>query len=307
MHFSISSLILLINGLQILIGLFFNGFIVMINCIWWLLSKKLQTIDIIIASLGLARFCLLFDEMLDLFLKIFIPWKSESNTLLVTLLKTISCFLISCCIWFATLLCVFYCVKITSYNYRLFIYMKLNISRMLPWLYLVSVTASVIFSVPSAFFCLPLLTFNSTNDFENSSEDHSDMEMHYQVEIIIQTISSVLPLPIFCFAISLLIRSLWNHTRHMTSKDSGFRNPQLQAHFSAIKNMLSFLFFHIIYFISIILWPLASHTNNDIWLALLSVPYIAYPSLHTIILIFSNIKLKQTLVSITYCCHKNNT
>ncbi|XP_053567027.1 taste receptor type 2 member 40-like [Bombina bombina] len=295
----LSSLFLFVCGFLTLIGLIFNGFVVIINCIWWLQCKKIQTVDIIITSLGLARFFLLVTEIFNVNFLILIPLESKTKPIAETFLA-LSEFLTFCSIWFATLLCVFYCVKITSYNYRLFIYVKLNISSMFPWLYLVSVAASFITSVPSLLSALQFHIVYFTNDFSNTSEE----EIHVNINMIDQfatdIIGSSLPLPIFCLAISLLIRSLWNHTRNMTSKDSGFHNPDIEAHFSAVKNLLSFLFFHILYFVAVNLWSFVIETKSEMWLSVLYIVYMAYPSLHTVILIFSNIKLKQALVSLSF-------
>ncbi|XP_053567024.1 taste receptor type 2 member 3-like [Bombina bombina] len=278
-------------GLMTLIGLFFNGFIVIMNWIWWLQSKKLQTIDIIVTSLGLSRFFYLVTSIFNFYYYVFVPRKRQTNSLLDTS-GIIVMFQAYCCTWFATLLCVFYCVKITSYNYRLFIYMKLNISRILPWLYIVIVTASIISLLPFVLFDTTIHIINSTTAFSNTSVEGKYIRKTFYGHLISNLAGSVLPLPIFCFAISLLIRSLWTHTRHMTSKDSGFRNPQLQAHFSAIRIMLSFFLLHIIYIIAQCVWPYIHRTENEIWISLLSIPTIMYPSLHTVILISSIIKLK---------------
>ncbi|XP_053567022.1 taste receptor type 2 member 40-like [Bombina bombina] len=297
MYFSLSSLLNLIIGLLALTGLFFNGFVVTRNCIWWLQTKKLQTIDIIITSLGLSRFCLIVINIYNIWSHVF--WTIANTSLVISASFTV--FISYCSIWFSTLLCVFYCVKITNYNYRLFIYVKQNISRILPWLYLVSVTASLICSLPDSMLFSSLYTVNSTIAFSNSSVDNVNMDINPFGWFKMALVGSFIPLLMFCFAISLLIASLWNHTRHMNRTDSGFRNPQLDAHFSAIKNMLLFLVLYIIYFIPAYMWHFVNPAQNMIWISFFRIVFMVYPSLHTVILIFSNIKLKQALMSIMHC------
>ncbi|XP_059580169.1 taste receptor type 2 member 1-like [Alligator mississippiensis] len=66
-------------------------------------------------------------------------------------------------LWFATWLAVFYCVKITSFNQPLFLWLKLRFSGLLPWLILGSLLVSLATSLPSVNF------FTLTNKFATSS------------------------------------------------------------------------------------------------------------------------------------------
>ncbi|OCT81562.1 hypothetical protein XELAEV_18028385mg [Xenopus laevis] len=256
---------LLLTAMKILclaeftVGILLNGFIVAANAISWLEMKHIDSIDLILTSLGLSRLGLLIMWVIHVLSEVYEHME---------ILNLMYLFFDFCSLWFGTVLCVFYCVKITNYNHRFFFFVKLRISKMIPWLLFVSVTISIIFCLPS--ILVERLEPNNVTDAANT-----------------------VPFFIFCVAITLLIRSLWKHTRHMAGGETGFGIPQLQAHYNAIKCMMSFMLMYIVYFIGSMLMVLSNH----FLLILLSVIAGSYPSLHSAILILSNRKLRRTL-----CC-----
>uniref|UniRef100_A0A8D2P8U5 Taste receptor type 2 member 40 n=1 Tax=Zosterops lateralis melanops TaxID=1220523 RepID=A0A8D2P8U5_ZOSLA len=67
--------------------------------------------------------------------------------------------------------------------------------------------------------------------------------------LILSSAGIGMPLILSVVSSILLIRSLWIHTRRMQNNASGFRDPSLEAHISAIKSVCYFLILYIIYFI----------------------------------------------------------
>ncbi|XP_075056888.1 taste receptor type 2 member 40-like [Mixophyes fleayi] len=273
------------------IGLLLNAFIVTNNFIWWQKGHTLQTVDIIVTSLGAVRIILLILWLLN----------SEILNQVKNILEYFAIAALSvefCSLWWGTVLCVFYCVKITNYSNRLFLRLKMNISRLVPWLLLSSMMVSVLSSLTSGWFMFSVRHMNSTHFINGTNDGNITLDINCFNLIIINFGGSFIPFLILGAAISLLIVSLLKHTRNMSSKDSGFKKPQLVAHIMALINMSSFLFFYVLCFTGIILTPLTFQLRNPLYNYLCNISYVSYPSLHSVMLIVSNRNLKRSILAI---------
>ncbi|XP_075451212.1 taste receptor type 2 member 40-like [Ascaphus truei] len=203
-------------------------------------------------------------------------------------------------LWFATMLCVYYCIKITNYNHPLLIYVKVRINKIVPWLLLASLLTSLASSLP---FCWYIMNGNnSTNSLlKNSTVQDIIVVQDHTNKDIVNGLGTSLPFTIFCVATFLLIKSLWMHTRQMRSSGMSIRSPSLDTHFRVVKSMVFFLFLKIICFSSMTVIFLRVLPFGSPWLVFLSILTSAYPFLHSAVLIFYNKKLKQALVDI---CHR---
>ncbi|XP_018117973.1 taste receptor type 2 member 39 [Xenopus laevis] len=286
---------LLLTAMKILclaeftVGILLNGFIVAANAISWLEMKHIDSIDLILTSLGLSRLGLLIMWVIHI--------RSEVYEH-VGIMEVLSVFFAYCSLWFGTVLCVFYCVKITNYNHRFFFYVKLRISKMIPWLLFVSVTISFICSLPFEWIMNDaMFPYNSTNGTSGTN-----MAAVLYIPFITYSAGNVVPFFLFCVAITLLIRSLWKHTRHMAGGETGFGNSQLQAHYNAIKCMMSFMLLYIVFLSSSMFLALPMVLKNNLLLMLCFFIAGSYPSLHSPILILSSRKLRRAL-----CCFLSYT
>ncbi|XP_063775277.1 taste receptor type 2 member 39-like [Pseudophryne corroboree] len=287
----------------IAIGVLLNAFIVTQVFIWWLKLQTLQTIDIIMASLGAVRIILLIMSQKDMAVgSVTQSFETLKNSVYH---NAAIIFLSFCSLWLCTVLCVFYFVKITNYSNRLFMRLKMNISRMVPWLLLTSLLVSFLSSLPSI-WCIYGRYINSTQDSNSSSFGDVTIEANYKNLLIIYFTGSLLPFLIFCASVCLLIMSLLKHTRNMSSKDSGFTKIQLEAHISAIRNIVYFLFFYALYIISSCLMILSFQTGNLFYVLICRMFASVYPTLHSAILIASNANLKHSLLVALRCARASN-
>ncbi|XP_030047932.1 taste receptor type 2 member 40-like [Microcaecilia unicolor] len=297
------------------LGTVVNGFIVAVNGIDWVKTRNLNSIDIILISLGAVRFCF----QLEIFLEEILSELSSDFTLKTRseTFSTISVFLELSGFWFACWLSVFYCAKIANFRHPLFIFMKSKIPGMLTWLLLSSILASLVTCIPTAWGLFKYYHSNSTTDipltnciinctiardeYQNKTTTEIGRMLYNKVHLIpILSLGYSLPFFIFCVAVVLLIGSLWSHTRKMNGNMMGFRNPNPEAHFIAIKVMASFLLFYMFYFTFAILDIAYLFSNKDLWRYVILLGSTAYPSLHSVILILSNSKLKQSLARILH-------
>ncbi|XP_077137924.1 taste receptor type 2 member 3-like [Ranitomeya variabilis] len=194
------------------LGIFVNMFIVIINLNFWQKSQPLQDIDMIITSLATARVILLFLDVLFIIDNLH-DQSGSTMTMFPEYTITLTLSVEFCSLWWGSLLCVFYCVKITNYSNRFFIRLKVNISKMVPWMLLLSVVPSLLSSLPFTWF---LSSFQSFNGTDNPTEVIKSNWINY---FMICFAGTIMPFLIFCFFVGLLIVSLLRHTRNLSSRD----------------------------------------------------------------------------------------
>uniref|UniRef100_A0A8C3J834 Taste receptor type 2 n=1 Tax=Calidris pygmaea TaxID=425635 RepID=A0A8C3J834_9CHAR len=92
---------------------------------------------------------------------------------------------------------------------------------------------------------------------------------------------------------ALLITSLWKHTKKIQYYVETFRDPLIDVHLTAIKSIISFLILYLSSFVAQILLILSTSQSKDVVKVAVSlVAAGVYPSIHSIILIIVNSKLK---------------
>ncbi|XP_071404245.1 taste receptor type 2 member 10-like [Pithys albifrons albifrons] len=95
----------------------------------------------------------------------------------------------------------------------------------------------------------------------------------------------------------LLLLSLWRHKRNMQT--NSMKDLSMDAHIKAIKTILSFLIMYSINFMCLILTIIYSAEKNENAMTFLVFVYLyAFPGIHSLVLIFSNPKLENTLLRI---------
>ncbi|NWV58235.1 T2R40 protein, partial [Daphoenositta chrysoptera] len=261
-------------------------------------SKTWSPYDLIMISLSSSRIILHSWTILDLFMSVFCECSDyENNNSVVAYILYM--FLNCSGLWFGAWLSVFYCIKVASFTQSFFIWMKQRIARLVPWMLLTSWLYSFAAAIPFAWnvngvhdnFTAPLPVTNSSA-MRTPSKD--------RLILLIYLCNAAISLPLILSVVSsvLLIRSLWVHTRQMQNNASGFRDPSLEAHTSAIKSICSFLIFYVTYFICLLLLysrvfsPLSG--GESICIAVMA----ACPTGHSMVLIWSNPKFRELLTRI---------
>ncbi|XP_056419458.1 taste receptor type 2 member 39-like [Hyla sarda] len=284
-------------------GVIINLIIVAANLMKWKTMKSLHIGDKILSSLATSRSLYLFiififhlSILLDLWKNTFL---AESIIVIVTMV------LHSSNLWFATVLCVFYCVKITSYNWKFFIFLKTKISTLAPWFLLASLLISISSSLPLVWHFYEIQIQNLANiSITNMTLSRYVEDDNIHIRFILFLIISCPPFLVFLAADCLLLHSLWMHTRRMRSSGSGFRSPNLESHFSAVKSISFFLVLQVIYFCTTVYSFRAGYTSIiESFIKLIVI--CSAPFLHSLYIIDSNSELKKTCISMFYsisCC-----
>ncbi|NXA68538.1 TR110 protein, partial [Mohoua ochrocephala] len=285
--------------LQVFAGMWINAFIFCVLCIAWVKKKSLNSNEKILLLLGCCRFCYLGISWVYSFLLIIHPYRF-CVPLLLESLAGIQSFFDCSNIWVSTCLCVFYCIKIANFRNSCFMYLKVKIDRIVPWLMLGSVLLASIFSI---------LVYHISNETQCNSHNYSSQG--YYLKHIIRADEHLLPIFFvagFVFSTSFtavifsavfLLFSLWRHKRKMQT--NSMKDLSMDAHIRAMKSILSFLVMYSINFMIFILTLIYARKKENHVAFLIFAFLHAFPGVHSLILILSNPKLKNALIRILSC------
>ncbi|NXW80635.1 TR110 protein, partial [Hirundo rustica] len=290
---------LAIITLEAFAGMWINAFIVSVLCIGWIKKKTMNSSEKILLLLGCSRSWYLGISWVYSFLLIIHPYCS-CVPLLLESLAGIQSFFDCSNICVSACLCVFYCIKIANFRNRFFIYLKVKIDRMVPWLLLASVLLAFIFSI---------LVYHISNETQCSNHNYSSQG--YYLKHIIRVDEHLVPIFfftgfIFCtlltaviFSALFLLFSLWRHKCKMQT--NSMNSLSMDAHIKAMKSILSFLVMYSINFIFFILTLIYSRKKENHMAFFIFAFLYAFPGVHSLFLIFSNPKLEKTLIRILSC------
>ncbi|NWW38056.1 TR110 protein, partial [Panurus biarmicus] len=277
-------------------GMWINAFIICVLCIGWIKKKTLNSNEKILLLLGCSRFWYLGISWLYSFLLIVHPY-CFCIPLLLESLAGIQSFFDCSNIWVSACLCGFYCIKIANFRNTFFIYLKVKIDKIAPWLMLGSVLLAFFFSI---------LVYHISNEKSCSNRNYSSQG--YYLKHIIRVDEHIVPIFFFTgfvfsasltaviFSAVFLLFSLWRHKCKMQT--NSMKDLSMDAHIKAMKSILSFLVMYSINFIFFILTMVyAKKRENHVAFFIFAFLY-AFPGVHSLILIFSNPKLEKTLLRI---------
>ncbi|CAN8195378.1 unnamed protein product [Coccothraustes coccothraustes] len=294
---SFALLCLSITVIESMAGILGNGIILAASSMSCMGSKTCPPYDTIVISLSTSRLILQSWNTLDFFMNIFYePFFYKENVYIAA--KTIFTFLSYSSLWFGAWLrawlSVFYCIKVASFTQSFFIWLKLRIARLVPWMLLTSWLCSFTAAIPFAWEVYHVCNnFTAPSSMTNSSARRTTRNDSLGLLILLCNAGIGMPLILSVVSSILLIWSLWIHIRRMQNNASGFGDPSLEAHMKAIKSVCSFLILYITYFICVLLLlfniflPLS---NGELIFVVLMA---ACPTGHTMVLIWSNPKFQE--------------
>ncbi|XP_006095451.1 taste receptor type 2 member 1 [Myotis lucifugus] len=277
---------LIFSVIQFLVGVLANGFIVVVNCTDLIRQRKMVPFDLLLCCLATSRIGL---QMVIIFINLAVLSLIEFSPVPGNII--IFMYVHASELWLATWLSVFYCAKIATIANPLFFWLKLRISKLVPWLICGTLTYTFLTSVfhrkhawiISQKSWLGLFSQNATTQIEDISA----------LQYALLLIEFVLPLFIFLISAFLLIFSLGRHTQQMRSTEMGTRHPGMSVYISALLSILSFLILYLSqYMMAALGFTQIFKIKNTITLLGILL-FGSYPSVHSVILILGNPKLKQ--------------
>ncbi|CAN2390708.1 hypothetical protein PRIEUP_LOCUS745 [Pristimantis euphronides] len=296
MEFSIQYILIAVFSMECLLGLTVNTIIVVANFMKWKRLKSLQTCDKILSSLAICRGLNFIIILLENFFCIYFPWLVQNN-IEALLLKVLTMSLFNSSNWISTVLCVFYCVKIVNYNYKLFVFLKTRISTMVTPLILASLLISLLSTLPLGWHGFDVKQQNILNgSTENMTKYALLLVTNFDQYFLIFLVTSFPTFLIFCVAMFLLINFLLKHTRQMRSNGSQIHNRNRESQLTALKSMTIFLILKIIIFICMCLFTCGSSFHFEFpfligWIILFSPPLF-----HSLYVISSSCEVKKMFV-----------
>ncbi|NWW38052.1 TA2R7 protein, partial [Panurus biarmicus] len=277
-------------------GMWINAFIICVLCIGWIKKKTLNSNEKILLLLGCSRFCYLCFSWIFTFLSEIYPYCLLVHPIFQLLQGAYTGFNCSN-LWVSACLCVFYCIKIANFRNSFFIYLKVKIDRMVPWLLLGSevfslITGIFVYNTIDKAICKNL-NFTCLENFWKATiriEEH-----FYPIAFLTGFLHTTSFMAVIFSAVFLLF-SLWRHKREMQT--NSMNSLSMDAHIKAMKSILSFFIMYSINFTSLILTLVYSTKHHNHMIFLVYLIQNAFPGVHSLILIFSNPKLEKTLLRI---------
>lgn len=274
------------------LGMVASGFIVVASYTMWVKGKKVPTCEVILMCLSLSRILLQGTILHCTFSSMLYQW----NVLRIQ--SVLLVFASTACLWFAACLRVFYCAKIATFTHRYFLLVKLRITEMVPLLLVGSVLVSLVLCLPSIWVDYNIPLCNSTgNHLKNITMENQVGSISYLKAFSLYLTWAVLPFLLFVASSTLLIASLWRHSRQMRQSAMGLKNSRTEAHVAALKSLISFLILYICSFVADVQHGVPSCRLGSEWKRHSCLLVIAVcPSIHAVLLIFFNFRLKSILL-----------
>ncbi|KAL9864321.1 taste receptor type 2 member 9-like [Geothlypis trichas] len=289
---------LAIITLEVFVGMWINAFIVGVLCISWVKKKTLNSNEKILLLLGCSRISLSCFAWVYDFLSMIYPNFLQVQTI-PQLLASFAGFFNYSNLWVSASLCGFYCIKIANFRNSFFIYLKVKIDRMVPWLLLGSEILALVMGIVIYDMNETLQRNNITSTCqENFWEVTIKKDKHLFSSSLLSGLAFVLPFLAVIFSAVFLLFSLWRHKR--TMQTSSMKDLSMDAHIRAMKFVLSFLVMYSINIVCLVLTIIYSTKKKNIITLLLYIYVFAFPGVHSLILIFSNPKLEKALLKMLY-------
>ncbi|XP_012623670.1 taste receptor type 2 member 41 [Microcebus murinus] len=289
---ALTAFFMLLFVLLCLLGILANGFIALALSREWLRRGRLLPLDMILISLGAARFCLQWVGLVHSFYYFFHLLR-YSRSLSRQFFGLHWDFLNSATFWFDTLLGVLFCLKIANITHPSFLWLKRRFPGSVPRLLLASVLVSLIGTL-LFFWGNHAVYRGSLHTIFPGNMTHQQwdrwMEIHYFLPL--KLVTSSIPCFIFLVSIALLINSLRRHTRRMRHSAHILQDPNTQAHTRALTSLVSFLVLYVLAFVSLIIDAVGFFTSESEWYWPWQMLMYLCTAAHPFVLIFSNVKLR---------------
>ncbi|XP_069506094.1 taste receptor type 2 member 40-like [Ambystoma mexicanum] len=302
------------NGIFSLIGLMGNTFIVAANTMSRITSvNNLQSTNALTSSLGVTNICLHCVFVAD---SVIYSFRREMFLLepVWKFYLTAETFLGASSLWFATWLCVYYCMKIVNANHPTFIRIKAIFLKNLHSFLIGSVLVSVAISLPINCDAHMAPQYNPisnlSKDISSNISGDGDM-LEFMLGdgcftfSIIQILVTSMAFLIFSSSAGAIIISLYRHMRRMAQNADSFQNPDLRAHVGALKTVTMLLLLYVSFFLMKCLLLIQVFCADSLGYSICRIVTFAFPALSSIILILGNSALRKTLTETfhhIFCC-----
>ncbi|XP_005407155.1 PREDICTED: taste receptor type 2 member 1-like [Chinchilla lanigera] len=278
---------------KFLMAVFTSGFIVVVNLVDFIRQRQMAPLDLLISCLGTSRITL--QVLVFLAHLAHLSFMKES---ILAELSTSFMFVSTLKVWLATWLGVFYCAKIATIQNPLLFWLKLRISKLVPWLILESVLYASISTGIFAKHARTIIENALINFFSKNATQTKGIDI---VSLSLLAFHLTVPLIIFLIAALLLIFSLGRHAQQMRTIDMGIQDPRRGAPIRAMLSILSFLLLYFFHYMVAILFAFQALQFGSFLFEFCIFVAGTYPSIHSVILIVGNPTLKENAKKFLLC------
>ncbi|XP_075413526.1 taste receptor type 2 member 5 [Tenrec ecaudatus] len=274
-------LMILVAVAEFLVGLLGNGVLVVWSLQEWARRANLTPYCRIILGLAASRFLLQWLIMADLalFPSFQVSWQLYVLSLVWVTVSQVS-------VWFTTFLSVFYCLKIATFEYPAYVWLKRQAYRLSLWCLLG-------YCIVALILVDHIIRQAYVLSKSNSSILYSPGGQHYGYLTLLNS-GSWLPFLLFLLYSGMLMVSLYKHHRKMQVFKAGRRDAQAQAHIMALKSLGCFLVLHIVYILVSPFSITSKHPSPNLTsVVFFEILMAASPSLHSALLVLGNPKAKE--------------
>ncbi|XP_063094362.1 taste receptor type 2 member 14-like [Cavia porcellus] len=289
------SIFTIIFSVKFIFGNLGNIFIILVNCRDLINRRKISLADHLLTALAISRVGLLW--------VLFINWWKDMfysnfwmNLIMVRTMYII--WIVTChfSMWLATCLSIFYCLKVANFSNSIFLYFKWRVKKVISVTLLVSLVVLLLHLSQSNTHMNVLIDEYKRNMSYNSSlQNFSEFS---KLVLLSNTMFTFIAFVLSLMTFLLLIFSLWKHLKKMQHNDSGFRDVSTTAHVKALQAVVAFLLLYTVFFLSLFIQLCRIKFPNILYFYFFQTGEIAFPSVHSLVLILGNNKLKQACLPV---------
>ncbi|XP_052028888.1 taste receptor type 2 member 103-like [Apodemus sylvaticus] len=277
--------------LELIIGILGNVFIALVNIIDWVKRGKISTVDKIYMALAISRTAFVLSFIIGFLLSLLNPASLGMRMIkLITISWTVTNHF---SVWFATCLSIFYFLKIANFSNSIFLTLKWKVKKVVSVTLVVSLIILFIniiaIDIFPERFQVNILQNCSTNNILKT----------YRLFLFISTMYTLIPFTVSLTMFLLLIFSLWRHVKNMHHNATGSRDVSTEAHIKGLQTVVIFLLLYTVFFMSLLSQSLNINIQSSNLLShVLRSIGIAFPSVHSCVLILGNSKLRHASLSV---------
>ncbi|XP_073529013.1 taste receptor type 2 member 4-like [Phyllobates terribilis] len=262
-------------------------FIIVNNVNDWWKGRSVTSVDHIVTSLGISRLCIHCANTIYAIVNLFVKL---SNVSLAILLWIYDFFFYSN-IWLTTLLFTVFCLKISNFRTRLFLYLRGIIIHRTGHL----LVASILLAAASCFRSLLIMHSNVIDEGTYNTTMNNVMGCIFINSPMYFIVGTSIPLALYVISSVLLFTSLCHHTVKM--KKSSNLSINLETYYSAMKLVSVTFMYNTIYF-PLYLVSVFYYSFYCIDLAWLNSFLEFLPVLHSSYLIYRTAKLRSNMFKV---------
>ncbi|XP_075838291.1 taste receptor type 2 member 125-like [Microtus pennsylvanicus] len=269
-----------------------NGFIVLVNIMDWVKRRKISSVDQILTALAISRITLLWSlYILESTLSLYPDAEVTMKTVRLSNLTWVISNHFS--IWLATILSILYFLKIANFSNSIFLYLRWRFTKVVSVALLVSLFLlflNILEAEIQIDMWLDQVKANLSFSYKLKNFTHIP-----KILASTNTMFTLIPFTMSMAMFFLLIFSLWKHLKKIKYIAKSSRDVSITAHIKVLKTVVAFLLLYVIFTFSLFvhLWSY-EFEEKFFFKYFCPVGVIAFPSLHSYVLIMGNSKLRQT-------------